>query len=137
SGETVEIITSPQGHPHEDWLKIARSASARAKIRHWLRQERMADSVSLGKEMLERDLKRLRLAPGERELAEAAAGLGCTDLEQLYARLGEGTISSGSVLRRLQPPKESLADRLVKGPLEALAKVVPVRRPAAGVRIQG
>jgi GTP pyrophosphokinase len=134
SGDTVEIITSPHARPHEDWLKLVRTAGARSKIRHWLRQQRLTDSVALGKEMLERELKRTRRVVSEEKLAEVAPGLGCSDVEQLYARLGQGILSVVTVMRRFQPEKESLAGKLVSAPLEALGIA---KRPQGGVRIQG
>ena len=134
NGDMVEIITSPQAQPHEDWLQIVRTAGARSKIRQWLRQRRHDDSVSLGREILERELKRMRPRPDEKAIEEVAHALGCTDLGQLYARLGEGQISLTIVMRKLSPAKEGFAERLAKGPLEALGLG---RKPAAGVRIQG
>jgi GTP pyrophosphokinase len=134
SGDTVEIITSAQARPHEDWLKIVRTAGARSKIRHWLRQQRLADSIALGREMLEREFKRAHVVVGDEKLAEAAAGLGCTDVEQLYARVGQGSLSVATGVRRFQPRKESLADKLVKAPLEALGLG---KRTQGGVRVQG
>src|SRR5262249_46660189 len=114
NGDTVEIITSPQAQPHEDWLKIARTSQARAKIRHWLRQKRHMDSVRLGEEMLQRELKRQRVKAGETELLPVARDLGCDSLETLYARIAEGQVSAVSVSRRFTPEKEGLAERLVK-----------------------
>ncbi len=134
SGDTVEIMTSPQAQPHEDWLQYLRTAGARTKVRHWLRQQRHSDSVSLGKEMVERELKRLRVKPDEKVLAELALGLGCTDLEAMYARLAEGTLPLGQIVRKFTPEKETLAERLAKGPLEALGIG---RKPEVGIRIQG
>ncbi len=134
NGDTVEIITSPQAQPHEDWLKIARTTQAKAKIRHWLRLKRLTDSVQLGEEMLRRELKRLRVKAGDAELEPIAKDLGCDTLDTLYARLAEGQLSVGSVTRRFTPEKEGLAERLVKGPLEALGVG---RKPTGGVRIQG
>jgi GTP pyrophosphokinase len=43
SGDIVEILTSPKGHPSESWLKIVKSANARYKIRNWLRREQEAE----------------------------------------------------------------------------------------------
>ena len=134
NGDTVEIITSPQAQPHEDWLKIARTAQAKSKIRHWLRQKRLTDSVQLGKEMVLRELKRLRVKAGEPELEPIAKALDCEDLDTLYARIAEGQVSVMSVTRHFTPEKEGLAERLVKGPLEALGVG---RKPTGGVRIQG
>jgi GTP diphosphokinase / guanosine-3',5'-bis(diphosphate) 3'-diphosphatase len=134
NGDTVEIITSPQAQPHEDWLKLVRTAGARGKIRHWLRMQRLSDSITLGGEMLDRELKRLRTRPTEDELTEVARGLGCDDLEQMYARIAEGSVSLTSVMRKLEPEKETFAERLAKGPLEALGIG---RKPVGGIRIQG
>ena len=60
--------------------------------------------------------------------------MGAADLEQFYARLAEGQISLTQVMRKLIPEKEGLAERLAKGPLEALGLA---KRPTGGVRIQG
>jgi GTP pyrophosphokinase len=134
NGDTVEIMTSPQAQPHEDWLKLLRTAGARAKVRHWLRLRRRDDSVQLGREMIERELKRLRLKPTEKELGELALGAGCQDLDQMYARLAEGQLSLTQVVRKLQPDKPTFAERLTQGPLEAFGLG---RRAVGGVRIHG
>jgi GTP pyrophosphokinase len=134
NGDTVEIITSTQAQPHDDWLHILRTASARNKVRHWIRQRRHSDSVSLGREMLERELKRHRHETNETQLEEIARGLGLLDVEQLYARLAEGQISLTQVVRKIAPEKEGFAERLAKGPLEALGLT---KRPIGGVRIHG
>jgi GTP pyrophosphokinase len=134
NGDTVEIVTSPQAKPHEDWLKIVRTTQARSKIRHWLRLRRHEDSVHLGEEMLQRELKRQRVKAGAAELEPIARELDCDSLETLYARIAEGQISAVSVARKFTPEKEGLAERLVKGPLEALGVG---RKPSGGVRIQG
>ena len=134
NGDTVEIITSPQAQPHEDWLQLVRTAGARAKVRHWLRQKRHADSVALGKEMLERELKRARATPDDPAIEEVARSLGADGLDSFYARLGEGQISLTQVLRKLAPPKEGFAERLVQGPLEALGFG---KKPSGGVSIGG
>src|SRR5204863_7478100 len=92
NGDMVEIITSGQAQPHEDWLQVLRTAGARGKVRHWLRQRRLSDSIDLGKEMLERELKRMRLKVGDEKLLELARGFGCQDLDQMYGRLAEGQL---------------------------------------------
>src|SRR5439155_25843799 len=68
------------------------------------------------------------------ELEETANGLGCADVEQMYARLAEGQLSLTQIVRKLVPEKEGFAERLAKGPLEALGLT---RRPTGGVRHQG
>ena len=134
NGDMVEIITSPQAQPHSDWLKIARTGQARAKIRHHLRNKRRDDSVALGKEMLERELKRQRLKLDTAQLEELMRESECDDIDEFHARISEGQLSITVLLRKFQPEKPGLAERLVKGPLEALGVG---RKPTGGVRIQG
>ncbi len=134
NGDMVEIITSPQAQPHQDWLKIVRTTQAKTKIRHWLRQRRVDDSISLGEEMLVREFRRLRLTPEPETVIEIAKGLGCLDLPTLHARLAEGSISMAQVTRKLEPKRDTFAERLVKGPLEALGVG---KKPTGGVLIQG
>src|SRR5688572_21131518 len=139
NGDTVEVLTSPSARPHADWLKIVRTPSARSKIRHWLRDQFREDSIALGKEMLERELKKLRLGDrvGEEELLDAAQGVGLPDVESLYAHLGQGTRSLTTIVRRLNPE----SDR--EGPLErfrnASAEVLRnlTRQKGHGVRLHG
>jgi GTP pyrophosphokinase len=139
NGDTVEVITSPSARPHTDWLKIVRTPSARSKIRHWLRGQFRDDSIGLGKEMLERELKKLRLTDrvGDEELLDAAQGVGLTDIESLYAHLGQGTRSLTSIVRRLTPDSDK------EGPLErfknASAEVIRnlTRQKGHGVRLHG
>ena len=134
NGDTVEIVTSPHAQPHEDWLKVLRTAGARSKVRHWLRQQRRDDSIALGREMLERELKRQRQGLDAARLEEVVRGLGLTHEDELYAQLGEGQQSLHQIMNKLVPEKEGFAERLAKGPLEALGLG---RKPTGGVRIQG
>ncbi len=136
TGDTIEIITSPTGRPHQDWLGFVRTASARTKIRHWLRDQHRSDAIALGKEMLGRELKRgASKEVTEERLLEIASSLGAADLETLYGRIGQGTLSVGQVTRRLEPAKPNLAEWLASGTLDALRQLTG--RPARGISIQG
>src|SRR5262249_48739920 len=111
-----------------------RTAGARAKVRHWLRLRRRDDSVQLGHEMMERELKRLRLKPSDQELQDLALGVGCEDVDQMYARVAEGQLSLTQLVRKLLPENPPFVERLTQGPLEAFGIT---RRAVGGVRIQG
>jgi len=137
NGDTVEVITSPSARPHTDWLKIVRTPSARSKIRHWLRLQYREDAIALGKEMLDREIKKLRLAITEDALTEAAQEAGQPDLESLHAKLGQGTMSLTSFLRRLapEPEKEGPLERFTKAGAEVLRNLT--RQKGHGVRLHG
>src|SRR5205814_5354139 len=61
NGDTVEIITSPNQKPNKDWLKYVITSSAKAKIRSYLRTEQREHAKSLGKELVERELRKYGL----------------------------------------------------------------------------
>jgi len=135
NGDTVEIITDPRQRPSRDWLAFVKTARARQKIRHWIRQEEFQSSVSLGRELLERELKKARKEwPGEERLLEAARALNLPDVQYLYAALGRGDLGPSAILKELFPGHEAEVSR----PPSAFERLVErVRGSARGVRIQG
>ncbi len=134
NSETIEVITSPTARPSRDWLAHVRTGRARHKIRQWLRHEEHSSSVKLGQDILDRELKRRRLArPTDSVLDTAARALSLGDATQLHASVGQGDVSVALALRTIFPdyheaelPKPTLVERLVD-------KV----RGSKGVRIQG
>ncbi len=103
TGSTVEVITSPHQRPNRGWLDFIKSAKARSRIRRWLREEEYSQSVRLGQDMLDRELKRRRKRTAEEKLEAAAAHFNLQDVEHLYARLGNGTLSLERVVHQIFP----------------------------------
>ena len=71
NGETVDVIVGNNARPSRDWFNHVRTARARHKIRQWINREEQEKSVSLGREILARELRRRRLparypGPGRR-----------------------------------------------------------------------
>lgn len=110
NGDIVKIITSPQGTPSRDWLKIARSSKARSKIRSWFRTiektERL-EKVQRGKDILEKEIRR-RGVPDFEDFEELLPALnkiardtGQSNCEDLLAAIGSGTQSASLVAQRL------------------------------------
>ena len=64
NSETVEIITSPNAKPSRDWLSHVHTGRARHKIRQWLRHEENQSSERVGREMLEKEVRKRRLPAG-------------------------------------------------------------------------
>jgi guanosine-3',5'-bis(diphosphate) 3'-pyrophosphohydrolase len=107
SGDEVEIKTSPHQNPSSDWLMIVKTTRAKTKIKHWLRQKGYEQAVSLGVEILERELKKAKIKmPSDTELNDVASRVGFTSVEQMYSGLGSGTISVKNVMTKLAPPRE-------------------------------
>jgi GTP pyrophosphokinase len=136
-GDIVEIVTSPSQHPSRDWLKIVRSTRARAKINQWLKVEERARSLTLGRELFDREAKKYRLAAGallaSDEMKRVLAELGFASPDDLLASMGYGKTSVQQVLGRLAPTVVHEAD---KGP-EPRSQKTTAKRTDGAVRIRG
>jgi GTP pyrophosphokinase len=136
SGDAVQIITSPSAKPNRDWLQLVQTHAARSKIRHWLKVAEHSDSVALGKEMLERELRRRRLSPtADNSIDDLAQAMGHPDVNGLYAGIGQGNLSVPQVLARWFPDGGGAVQRLKEASLETIRAITG--RAADGVRIQG
>src|SRR3990172_8799597 len=61
SGDTIEIMTSPNQKPSKDWLKFVTTSRAKTKIRQWFKTEEREKSIILGKEILEKEFRKYSL----------------------------------------------------------------------------
>ena len=107
SGDTVEIITAQGRRPSRDWLKFVKTAKARTRIQYFIRTEERARSISLGKEMLEKQGRRLGVnfqkALKEGALAPVAQELHFTSVDELISAVGYARITPRKVLHLLIP----------------------------------
>lgn len=132
SGDKVEIMTSPLRHPTHDWLNIATTSATKTKIRRWLKQAGHDQALVLGKELLERELKKKRLKiPPDDELLAVAQGLSQMSVENLYYAIGSGNISAGQVVLKLVPEEVEPAKPSV------VEKVLDRFRSERGIKIEG
>ncbi len=137
NGDTVEVMTSPKQKPNRDWLAFVRTSRARSRIRQWIRKEEFDSAVALGKEILERAVRKSRKSrPGEDRLKEVSATLGFKDARHLQEALGRGDLGPTAVMKALFPDHdpETSPERPPKA-LERLSAVLT--RSDRGVRIQG
>jgi GTP diphosphokinase / guanosine-3',5'-bis(diphosphate) 3'-diphosphatase len=107
NGDIVEIITTKAAHgPSRDWLSIVRTNQAREKIRAWFKHQQRDENVAQGKEMLDRELRRLAhetLATIEAgKLIEIAQHAHYKELDDFYAAIGYGAVSAASVVGKLE-----------------------------------
>ncbi|NIP58828.1 MAG: RelA/SpoT family protein, partial [Gemmatimonadetes bacterium] len=137
NGDTVEILTDPRQRPTRDWLAFVKTSRARQRIRQWIRKEEFDSAVELGRDFLERELKKQRIdKPTKEQMENAAEALGYEDFEHVQAALGRGDVGPTAVIRELFPEhdQESAQERSPTT-LERIAEMV--RRSSKGVRIQG
>lgn len=100
SGDTVEIITSPQQEPSRDWLAWVVTSKARNKIRSVLK-ENANRAAELGRELLERRLRNRKLEVDESELSRIIARMGYKDAIAFFGALGCGDMEVNDVVEAL------------------------------------
>ena len=131
SGDTVEIITNPNRTPSHDWLKLVKSSSARSKIRRWLNQAGFEQSVALGREIVERRLKEVRIKmPPDEKLQEYAEQLNKKTAADLLAAIGNGSLAARPLLALIQPEEKKEETGFVGRVLDKL-------RGSKGIKVQG
>ncbi len=113
------------------------TSRARSKIRRWIKAQRHEHSTALGREMFEREVRRLRrrLLKDE-ELADLGQGLGIETVDALFAALANGEVSLRQLLQKGYPEEAAEPERPRRAfSLEGLRDLA--RLPARGVSIQG
>jgi guanosine-3',5'-bis(diphosphate) 3'-pyrophosphohydrolase len=107
SGDSVEVFTSknPDAAPSQDWLNFVKSPRARNKIRQWFKIERREEAIEQGKDAIARAMRKqnlpLQKLMSQDSFAEVAAQMRYEDVSALYAAVGEGHISTQSVIEKV------------------------------------
>ncbi len=140
NGDIVEILTtkSERHGPSRDWLNFAKTSSAREKIRQWFKRERREENVARGRELLDRELRRMRglqLAsiPAPR-LQELAKEFRTPDLIDFFAAVGYGEIAARTVVLRWAAGEEDAAPPRTPG---TSIPLVSRPTPSGGVKVAG
>ena len=117
NGEQVEILTTRQGNPSRDWLNthlgFLKTSRARAKVRHWFREQDYENNVAAGRTALDRELH--RLAIGELNWEQLAQRLNYPNVSDMLAAIGNGDLNTAQLAgaaNELAPPKPTQAPPL-------------------------
>ena len=126
NGDTVQIMTSKtMKGPSHDWINpsfgYVKTASARAKIRHWFNRQERQTNIVRGKELFQK-LGRLDLDVEEKNIAER---LHYKNIEDLFVALGDGSLTTEKILNRLtlnehKPTKSNIVETSRTGPASGI-----------------
>ncbi|MGN6443835.1 RelA/SpoT family protein [Amnibacterium sp.] len=107
SGDVVEVFTSknPDSGPSKDWLQFVRSPRARTKIRQWFTKERRDEAIEQGKDAIARAMRKQNLPLTKLMSQDVLVGIATSmryeDVSALYAAVGEGHVSTQSIIERV------------------------------------
>ncbi|MCD8174627.1 MAG: bifunctional (p)ppGpp synthetase/guanosine-3',5'-bis(diphosphate) 3'-pyrophosphohydrolase [Phascolarctobacterium sp.] len=146
NGDIVEVITSKQANgPSRDWINIAGSSDTRNKIKSWFKKEKREENITKGREILEKEAKRLGYDPktfaSPEKLKEVGVRLRTDTDDNLLAALGYGGVALNTVISRIVDiyKKEQKSDA-TKDLSELLAELKPRKSKAKsshGILVKG
>ena len=105
NGDVVEIMTTANSKPSRDWLNYVTTSKAKNRIRHWISEQQRADSIEMGRKLLEKEADRFRVAPkklinNDGEMKRIANEYGLSRPEDLLASIGYGKTLPRNVLSK-------------------------------------
>ncbi|TMD52518.1 MAG: bifunctional (p)ppGpp synthetase/guanosine-3',5'-bis(diphosphate) 3'-pyrophosphohydrolase [Chloroflexi bacterium] len=158
SGDIVEIVTSKAARgPSRDWLGMVRTPGAREKIRAWFKRAQRDENITHGKELLDKELRRISQRElgdiSDEDLRRVTETLNLHDVDTLFASLGYGALTAAQVVTRLgitddtqlaipevappMPPDTSRGGVNVKGVGDLLIRFGVCCNPVPGDKIVG
>ncbi|SDS65214.1 GTP pyrophosphokinase [Microterricola viridarii] len=144
TGDVVEVFTSknPDSGPSQDWLNFVKSPRARNKIRQWFTKERRDEAIEQGRDAIARAMRKqnlpLQKLMSQDSFAEVAAQMKYVDVSALYAAVGEGHVSTQSVLEKVVAAVQAVDDS--EGPelsLPVKGRTQQLRSSDSGVLVRG
>ena len=151
NGDIVEVRTAKNAPgPSRDWLNIAKSGSARTKIKQWFKKERREENIARGREVFEAELKnkglRMEDITDENILPQLLKKVSYSSLEEMYAAIGYGGMAATRAVNRIKDElarqhnaidKRTVLDKVTEAAerREQLAK--KTSKPVHGVLVEG
>lgn len=146
NGEIIEIMTSPSAHgPSRDWLKIVKTSQAKNKINQWFKKECREENIETGKDLIEKELRRLGYTSAQlfrdEWLEHLMRRYSFNSIDDLYAGIGYGAITAQKVVIRLREEyirekkeleKKELAEKSVSDFEPQTHEDEPKRRTSGG-----
>ena len=143
NGDVVEVVTNKSltASPSRDWLNFVKSPRARSKIKAWFSKERREEAIDAGRESIARQMRKAGLPLQKifagHALLELAHDLHYPDIDALYSAVGDGHVSSASIIEKLVAAMGG-EDSHPEETLEKIPIGVPTtRRSSTSVEVEG
>ena len=139
NGDIVEILTNKgSSGPSLDWLQFVQTSTARSRIRTWFKQKNREENAKLGRDMVEREARRVNLSPDDilrpEWLEDMSRRLHYGSIDDLFAAVGYGGLNSQQVVSRLRDRLPEPAREIPESDARAFSDY---GKPTNGVRVRG
>lgn len=112
SGDQVEILTSSNQKPHQEWLSIVKTSRAKSKIRLALKETQVKDGL-FAKEMLERKFKNRKIEHDESLMMHTIKKMGFKEVSDFYKQIADGLLDVNAVIDKYIEVRE--AEKTITG----------------------
>ena len=151
NGDIVEVRTAKNAPgPSRDWLNIAKSGSARTKIKQWFKKERREENIERGRAMFESELRNKGLSmddiSGDEVLPLLLKKVACPTLEEMYSAIGYGGMTATRTVNRMKDEllrlhnaseKKTVLDKVTEAAERRENTAQKTQKPVHGVLVEG
>ena len=134
SGDKVEILTSNNIKPSYNWLKFVKTNRAKSCIRQWFKKTEFIESVNLGKEILDKKLRKAKMTNKIKILSGKYQEMGFQTQDLFFQAIGNGVITIKEILNKLCKEKKIIEDEKIKH-LKVFSRVF--KKASKGIIVQG
>ncbi len=136
NGDSIEVITSESQTPSYAWLKFVQSSKAKSHIKRWVKKEQFEQSIQLGREIVEKTLRRLKKIYILDYLKERPQAMGMNNEDLIYSEVASGQVTVRDIVEKYEPhvPEE---DKTIDSPSLTERFIRRARGVAKGVRVDG
>ena len=138
TGDTIEISTSKKSHPSKDWLNFVKTVKARSRIRQWIKTQEKERSITLGREICEKEFRKHRLNFNtllkSEDMEKVVEHFGFKQVDDLIAAVGYGKITPLQIVRKIESKPE---DEPYESFLDKIISRVRKKKPKIGVAVKG
>jgi len=131
NGDVVEIVRNPNAHPSRDWLNFVATSRARNRVRHWVADQQRAESIEIGRKLLDKEAGRFQLtvkkmlSDSNGDLKRIANEYGYGRTDDLLAAIGYGkTVPRNVIAKYLGPEKFEALDKQKESRLRSGVRAV-------------
>ena len=150
NGDIVEVLTSKNAPgPSRDWLKLAKSGSARTKIKQWFKKEKREENVQHGRDMFEEEFRRAGFTmsdlSGDELISTILKKMSFTSLDDMFAAIGYGGVTAvravnrvkEEIIRAQKPKVKDLVEKLGDSAIIRADQPAKNEKAVHGVLVEG